>query len=515
MTKLERAIGLMEELRMRQGPYAGQACKLMKHQREVVEVLFSRLDPETKRRLIRFLFCFWPRGNAKTSFAAQLCLALLMIDKEQGAEIFAAANDKDQAGILYEDCAYMVRTNDELNRRLECRDYYKTIKYTATAGKIRAISAEVAGAYGLRPSAVVYDEIHLWKDRRLFDALDTAMGKREQPLGIAITTAGVVGQSEVCAELYDYAKKVDGGLIEDQTFHPSIYEANKDDDWTSEKVWQRVNPGWGITVQPDHLRDQCKKALEIPSRRSVFKREHLNMWMASAETWLAVEKWDACHVDEWPDLGGMVCYGGVDLSETTDLTAFVLAFPVDDLIYLLPMFYMPRDTAVEREKQDRVPYTEWARSGHVTLTPGNVVDYTFIRADIREAAEKYDLRSVGFDPWRARQLSVQVAEEDGIYTVSFRQGYTSMAAPCLEFEKRVVGGTFRHDGSPVMRNHIATVPVRKDAAGNMKPDRSQLKKWQRIDGVVAAVMATGLCLDHVHQPASVYETRGALYMDVR
>ena len=272
-------------------------------------------------------------------------------------------------------------------------------------------------------------------------------------------------------------------------FLPVLFEAAKDDDWHDPAVWERVNPNLGVSLSREYLERECKRAIESPAYQNTFRRLHLNVQTESATAWLDLARWDACQADFHPDdLEGRPCFAGLDLASTTDLTAFVLFFHNDGGA-VLPFFWAPREGARKREEKDRVPYSTWARDGHLTLTEGNVCDYAAVRQRIQELAEIFEIRGIAFDRWGATQLVTQL-REDGHEVVAFGQGYASMSAPSKELEKLVLGGQLRHDGHPVLRWNVTNVVVETDAAGNVKP--SKKKSTEKIDGIVALVMAVGL-----------------------
>jgi phage terminase large subunit-like protein len=293
----------------------------------------------------------------------------------------------------------------------------------------------------------------------------------------------------VCNEKHAYATKVRDGVIEDPSFLPVIYEASPDDDWTDPEVWARVNPNLGVSLQREYLERECRRAREQPAYQNTFRRLHLNVRTESDVVWIPIDRWDACLADFHPDdLEGKTCYAGLDLASTTDLCALVLYFPEDGHA-VLPFFWAPREGALRREKRDRVPYTQWARDGHLVLTEGDVADYEAIRLRLKELDKIFHIRQLGFDRWGATKL-VNDLKDDGLDVVAFGQGYASMSAPSKELEKLVLGKALRHNGHPVLRWNASNVMVETDAAGNIKP--SKRKSTDRIDGIVALVMAVGI-----------------------
>jgi phage terminase large subunit-like protein len=320
-----------------------------------------------------------------------------------------------------------------------------------------------------------------------------------------ITTADFDRES-ICNEKLDYAKKVRDGIIEDPAFLPCVYEASVEDDWTSPEVWGRVNPNLGVSISREYFERECKRAKESPAATNTFKRLHLNVKTQNDVLWLPLERWDACK-GGLGELDGRECWGGLDLSTTTDISAFVLVFPQEDGSYdVLPRFWVPQDGAERRERRDRVPYQGWIAKEFIKATPGNVIDYDVIRADINALKEQFNIREIAVDRWNATQITTQL-EGDGFTMVPFGQGFANMTAPTKELEKLVIDRGIRHADNPVLRWMASNVSVEQDAAGNLKP--SKKKSTERIDGIVALIMGLGRAMVRPDSK-SVYEGRGVL-----
>jgi phage terminase large subunit-like protein len=379
----------------------------------------------------------------------------------------------------------------------------------STRSVYRVLSAEAYSKHGLNPHGVIFDELHAQPNRELYDVMNTALGKRAQPLMIMITTAGY-DRNSICWQQHEYARQVAAGIIDDPTYLAAIYAADESDDWTSPATWAKANPNWGVSVQPDFIRQEFEAALAMPAYQNTFRRLYLNQWTQQESRWIDMAAWDACSA-ALPDLSGRACYGGLDLASTTDIAALVLAFPPvaeGEPLWLLPFFWIPEDNMIERERRDRVPYSTWVRRGLVEATPGNVIDYAFIRRQINELASCYDVREIAYDPWNATQLSIELMG-DGLNMVEMRQGFASLSGPSKELLRLVLAGGVAHGGNPVLRWMADNVSVRQDPAGNVKPDKS--KSTNRIDGIVASVMAIGRAM--VANPKagrSIYEERDVL-----
>lgn len=465
------------------GEWRGQPFILSDWQAKIVRDIFGWKRPDGTRRY-RTVFVAVPRKAGKTTLAAGLALYALFADNEPGAQAINAAADREQAALCFEAAKGMVQAEPALESRSTA--YKRSIVVPNTGSSYKVLSSEAYSKHGLSCSYIGADELHAWPDRELWDVLTTSTGARRQPLTVVTTTAGFDRHS-ICYEQWDYAIKVRDGIIEDPSFLPCIFAADVDDDWKDPKTWYKAHPGLGVSVKLEYMAAECAKAQALASYENTFRRLLLNQWTESDVRWLSMDAWDACG-QELPDLEGRDCYAALDLSTTTDISALVLAFPIGNTVHLLPFFFVPTENSERRARKDRVPYPAWIQQGHITATPGAVIDYDVIRARINQLAEKYVIKEVAVDRWNATQISTQLAG-DGFEVIGFGQGFASMAGPCQDLERRVLGKTINHGNNPVLRWMASNVTTEIDAAGNMKP--SKKKSTERIDGVVSTLMALG------------------------
>lgn len=482
--------------------WAGKPFTLMPWQKDrLIRPLFGTLNDDGTRQY-RTCYVEVPRKNGKSELAAGIALYLLFADGEPGAQIYGAAGGRDQAAIVFRVAAEMVRRQPVLAKRAKTVDSTKRILTPASASFYRAIPADASGSHGFNASGIVVDEVHVQPNRDLIDVLNTSTGARRQPLTFYITTAGY-DRNSICYELHDYAIKVQSGVIEDPTFLPIVYSADEGDDWTDPAVWHKANPSLGITVKEEYIERECTRAQQTPAYENTFRRLHLNQWVRQETRWLPLAAWDEC-AGQSDDLDGRLCYGGLDLSSTTDISALVLAFPGDDgMIDVKAWFWIPGENIEERERRDRVPYGLWVRQGYIEATEGNVIDYGWIRRKVNELAAQYNIAEIAYDPWNATQLCLDLAG-DGVEMIPMRQGYASLSAPTKELLNIVLARKIRHGGNPVLRFMADSCVVTTDPAGNIKPAKD--KSTARIDGVVATIMAVDRCSRN--EGVSVYESRG-------
>jgi phage terminase large subunit-like protein len=487
--KYLRVVHFFEKiLRHSKGQNAGKPFILLPWQHHVLRELFGRLNPDGTRQH-RIGYIELPKKQGKSTTLAGIALYMAAFDSEPGAEVYGAACDREQAGIIYREAASMVRASPALSRHLEVIDSRKTIVHKASNSFYRVLSADAFRAEGLNIHALLFDELHAQRDRRLWDALRYGGAARRQPLLLSITTAGYDRKS-ICWEQHSYAERCMADPTVDPAFFGCIYAAAPKDDWKNEKTWHKANPSLGETITVESFAADAREAEQSPSKLNAFLRYRLNVWTTQDVRWLSPDAWAKCGGPLRDDLEKREWYAGLDLASTTDLSALVLVSQDDDGTFdVLPFFWVPQDNAAERTQRDKVDYIGWIRDGYIRATDGNVTDYDVIRRDIVELSQKYNIRQLGIDRWNATQLATQL-QGDGLQVVGFGQGYGSMSSPSRALENYVLSEKIRHAGHPVLSWMAANVAVQSDHQGNIKP--SKAKSTERIDGIVSMVMALGL-----------------------
>ena len=502
-----RAVSFIEKFCTHtKGELAGKPFLLEDWQKEIVGNIFGWKNKDTNLRKYRTVFIEVPRKNGKTTLCAAISLYMLFADSERGSEVYAAAGDRNQAGIVFEIAKGMILNNPELTNRSKV--FRNSITHEAKGNFFQAISSDSKTKHGFNSNCVVFDELHTQPNRDLWDTLTTSTGSRRQPLTIAITTAGYDRQS-ICFEIYKYAKSVESGAISDDTFYPVIYEADETDDITKEETWIKANPNYGVSLRKEYMEQESKKAVNVPSYQNTFKRLMLNIWTESLVKWIGHDEWSACHEEfDYKTLEGAECWGGLDLASTRDISAFVLVFNVEDKIVVLPHLFIPEDNAKKRSDRDGVNYMEWMRDGHVIGTEGDVADYNFIKAKINELSLKYRIQTIAYDRWNASQLVIDL-QNDGANMCPFGQGFVSMSAPTKELEKIILAKQIIHNNNPAMNWMLSNVALQEDPAGNIKVAKNKSK--EKVDGIVALVMAIGEMMT-TEDTNSVYENRDIIIL---
>ena len=507
------AVMFIESLCHTKGTWAGKPFELIDWQEQIIRDLFGVLKPNGYRQF-NTAYIEIPKKQGKSELAAAVALLLLCGDGEERAEVYGCAADRNQAKIVFDVAVDMVRFCPALSKRVKILESQKKITYLPTNSSYQVLSADVANKHGFNTHGVIFDELHTQPNRNLFDVMLQGSGDaRMQPLYFLITTAGNDTNS-ICYEVHQKAIDIAEGRKVDPTFYSVIYGAAEDEDWTDPKVWKKANPSLGITVGIDKVKAACESAQQNPGEENAFRQLRLNQWVKQSVRWMPMDKWDACAfpVSE-DDLEGRICYGGLDLSSTTDITAFALVFPPldeEDKYYILPYFWIPEETLDLRVRRDHVPYDLWERQGTLMTTEGNVVHYGYIEKFIERLGEKFNIREIAFDRWGAVQM-VQNLEGMGFTVVPFGQGFKDMSPPTKELMKLVLEEKIAHGGHPVLRWMMDNIFIRTDPAGNIKADKE--KSTEKIDGAIATIMGLDRAIRCGNDTgASVYDSRGLLFI---
>jgi phage terminase large subunit-like protein len=515
------------------GEWAGKPFVLEGWQAFIVWVVFGwyRLTDEHEWvRRFNAAFVSVGRKNGKSTLGAAIGLKLFVFDDEPGAEVFTAATKRAQAKIVHEEAKRMVRKSPSLQRLVTTRN--DNLSCEALDSKYEPLGKDEGTDDGLNVSGAIFDEIHAHKTRDLWDVLETATGSRRNPLLFGITTAGLAGDHEsIYAELKAYSEKVLNGIIDEDTWFAFIATLDEGDKWDDESVWPKANPNLGVSAKLDDMRRKCRKAQKTPAAVNNFRRKQCNQDVESLDPWVSDDDWKACGGGDFYDRNGLrpevierfrnrPCFVGGDLSSIKDLTALVFGFRDDSGgVDLLSMCWCPRENALGRTQDGRVPYLSWAQEGYLELTEGNSVDHNAIRAALRTARDDWgwDIRRLDVDPSNARTLVTLLVEEDGFaptssgdVVVERLQTCNWMNDPIGLTEKAVLDGKLRHGGHKVLRWCVSNVVVYTDTGGRRRFDKKNAR--EKIDLAVAAVMAAGNALGGPPPTDSVYNRRGLIVL---
>jgi phage terminase large subunit-like protein len=497
----DRACKFFGYLRHSKGKkWGGQPFKLEPWQRFIVAVLFGWKKADGNRRF-RIAFIEIPRKNGKSTLAAGIALYLLVADGEPGAEVYSVATKRDQAKIVFGEAKRMVAKCRPLQKRI--KRYRESLTLKRGSGEFKPVSSEAHTLDGLNPSGIIADEIHKWPSRELWDVLDTATEAREQPLLLAITTAGDLEES-IYSELHNYAESVLDGTVADDAFFAFVATIDEGDDPLAESSWAKANPNWGVTVKADSLRNKAKRMARTTAGLNRFKRDHLCVRTASLYAWIPIDVWDRCRAEfGLDDLKGRPCFGGLDMASTSDLAAFALVCPTYEngskryrVWVWLWCADTARDSVGERLREILRP---WVAAGHVVEMAGDQIDQREIKEFILNASKELDILEVAFDPYNARQMAAEL-QELGVNMVEFGQTIATYNEPSKEFEAAVRSRRLEHAGNPAMRWMVGNTVAVENGIGNIMPHRR--KSRNKIDGVPAAIMGIARAMQGEPKPVA-------------
>ena len=483
----DRAIDFFSHLRQSKGRWADQPLSLLPWQQFVVGSVFGWKHAASGLRRFRRAYVEIARKGGKTTLAAGVGLYLLDFDGEPGAEVYAAATKRDQARLCWDEAARMVARTPALRKRIRDIPSRANLHVLDTASKFEALGADSDSTDGLNPHGVIVDELHAHRDRRLVDVLETAMGAREQPLMLYITTAGIAGES-IYTETHQYARRVVEGAVGDDGWFVFIARPDADDDWRDESIYAKANPSLGVTVQLEELVQERDRAIAVPGRQNAFQRLRLNLQTSQETAWLDVAQWDACTAEQLVPDGPAVM--GVDLGGNRDLTAAAIVHPDSDGGFDVRLhFWMPRDKVREASERDGVPYLAWIDEGWITATDGDYRDDARLLDELLALGAEHDVEEVCFDAWQMGYIATQL-QDRGVTVVKIPQTFMELGPPCEALEAALGRGALRHLADPVLRWMVANVSVDEHPDGSRKPSkRGALKNRRHIDGVSALVTA--------------------------
>ena len=469
-----------------QGRLAGQLWELTPEQVWLIRETFGWMRPDGLRKY-RVIFVEMGRGNGKSQLGAGIAGYLLLADGEMNPEVVGVAATKPQARkYCFERLKAMINFNPSLGSLVDMYRYeIRRRESSKWGGSYEACSSDVTSNWGGAPHGVLFDEVHAQKNRELWDAMETAMGKRNQPMMWGFTTAGW-DRTSICWELHERTQELAKGVIEDTEFFGIIWNAEEDEDWTDPEIWRKANPMIGHAFEESFIEAKCKKAQATPAFQNTFRTMYLSQWVGGETQLIDMASWDANDDQPLPPPAKRRAFGGLDLSSTMDLSAFTLACRNGDRIEFHVKMYAPKNGLIERERRDRLPYRDWVRDGWLTLTEGDTIDQDLIKRDILQSAVDWDLRDVSYDRWNASKL-VRELDDEGITMVAMGQGYASMSSPTKALLQLIVDGNIMHGGNKALRAQVSYTSAKTDPSGNIKPDKSTSSA--RIDGVVSMIMA--------------------------
>lgn len=487
--KVDKVIRLYRHLRHFKGRHSGKPFVLEPWQEWIIASIYGFYNKSDGSRLTQTVYIEVARKNGKTALAAGIGLNALINDDEDGAEVYFAANSKDQVKIsAWPLCSNFAKAFDPKEKYLKV--YRDTINFDKTISWLKVLAADSTKLDGPNPSTFILDEYHAAKSNSLKAVLESGQGTRDNPLEIIITTAGF-DKLGPCYELRTTATEILNGLKEDDSFFMAIYSLDENDDWKDEANWIKSNPNMDVTVKSSYLRKEVRKAMNTPSDEVNVKTKNLNMWCDSSDVWIPDDYILACSrkvdLDDFTTKDD--CFAGIDLSSTSDLTCVSFMIPKDGKFYFKTLYYLPEE-ALETKK-NKEQYSEWVRLGFLKLTPGNVVDYDYILDDILSVDKRLYIVKVGYDSWNATQFVIN-ATDKGLPMEPVSQSIGNFNRPTKEMERVILSGNVVIDNNPITRFCFRNVVMKLDHNGNTKPSKEYRDK--KIDGVISMIEAMGVCL---------------------
>ncbi len=512
-------------IKLTSGDLAGVNFQFMIWQLEAIINIFAVKyrdgDLKDTRRYQRVLFSMAKKGG-KTEFSALITVILFFLDDEKGKEIYSIASELQQAKILHKSFLTMIRQEPELEEMVKSTVQPPRVsKYNgAFVDEYMALSNTADSKDGLKPSTVLCDETHTYKDSSLYQIMVDGMAMRKSPLEIHMTTAGYDKTSFYYTKIYQHAKKVKQGIIKDDRFYVVLFEPDEEDFedtnwWKKEEIWKKSNPNYPISPTKSYMEGKVIQAEQSEESLVAFKVKHLNTFVDKANVWINNSTWTANQTaltySKLKSLRGKKCYGGLDLASSTDITALVLIFRDDEGSYdILPFFWIPKNNAIERVRRDKVPYHDWIKAGFIQTTAGNIVDYAYIEKKIKRLSEFFDLKMIAYDRWNSSDLVRRLTDDEVTEMIPFGQGFASMSTPTRQVEILSLQQKLKHFNNPVLGWMLSNCVLRHDAADNIKVDKGTSS--EKVDGIVALVMALGVAIKDFKEDekdkTSIYENKG-------
>jgi len=481
----DHAIDFIQSLTHTTGEHAGKKFKLEPWQVFIVANLFGFLGEDGARRFSR-AYIEVPRKNGKSTFASAIMLYGLLADGEEGAQVYSAATKLDQAMMVFGESVRACNAQEWLKDELVIQNSIHNRRIVYGNSIFKPLEWNPGKQDGLNTHFCVIDEYHAHPNDELYNVIFNSMGARRQPLLFTITTAGFNRQSP-CYRHRQYCQQLLDGQIADEALFTVIYSLDPGDNWTDPKTWAKANPNWGVSVYPKKLEQAVNEAKELTHKEVEFKTKLLNVWTDTAQTWIADATWANCGEPfEYSELEGQECYGGLDLASASDFCAFSLYFPESG--HVITRYYLPEEAVKRRTDAVGESVRSWVREGLIIETEGNVTDYAFIKADIIDLAERFDIKDIAFDRFNSSQLIIELQNE-GLTMYPFGQGFVSMSAPTKELERLVKTQNIKHGNNPVTRWQMSNVLLKRDPSDNVKIDKA--KSGDKVDGPVSIVMALG------------------------
>lgn len=499
--KAEQKCAFIEKFPHTKGKWAAKSIPFILEDWQCffVCVVFGWIRKDDGLRRFRKALLFVPRKNGKSDLGARIGLAMFCADKEYGAEVYSGATTEKQAWEVFRPARLMALRTEGFSEYVGVEINAKNLNIQKNGSRFEPIIGKPGD--GASPSCAIIDEYHEHDTDIMYDTMETGMGAREQPLMLMITTAGD-NMAGPCYALQKEAERVLGGEQEDEELFALIYTIDQDDQWDSEIALRKANPNFDISVSGEFLQSRLKGAINNSRKQGVFKTKHLNIWVGAREAYYNVEFWKQCESDiQLEDYDSHACYMGLDLASKVDIAALELLFPLGDKQYArFGRYYLP-EAALEPKENEH--YRGWAEDGWLTITGGKIIDFNHIKEDIVEFSSKFQINEIAYDPHQATMLVTDLMD-DGFTCVEMRPTVLNFSEPMKELDALMRERKVIHNGDPIMSWMISNVVAKEDAKDNVYPRKEQEKN--KIDGVIAHLMALNRAMNYIPPPRSIYES---------
>ena len=495
-SKCEKVINFIGKLKHNVGSHNGKPFKLLPYQEWIIYSIFGFYYKGSDRRVVNYVYIELARKNGKTALIMAICLYMLIADGENGSEVELVANSAKQAAIGFKMASNYLATIDKKGKYF--KRYRDSIRFDTTKSVLQVLSSDASGNDGYNSYCFCLDECHEQPDSRLWDVMVSSQGMRHNPLGIIITTAGF-NKFGFCYSYRQTCINILNGVCEDDSQFAAIYTLDDGDDWSDSTNWIKANPSLGITVLPEYLEQQVKKAKNNSSLEVGTRTKNFNQWVSSQDIWINNDTLLKYSQDvKLEDYKDSFCYMGVDLSAVSDLTALSVLIPTDDKFIFKTFYYLPNSCLQDNSNSEL--YKEWARRKLLTITDGNVTDYDFVLNDILRINKSIYISKIGYDSWNATQWAID-ATEKSLPLEPFSQALGNFNRPTKEIERLIKMGKVVIDNNEITRWCFSNVMLKYDHNENVKPVKQE--NQQKIDGVIAMIQALGTYLTVAHYDNSI------------
>lgn len=496
---VDKVVNFISKLRHSTGIHNGRHFILSDWQFWIVSAIYGFKWKKDNTRVTRTVYIEVGRKNGKTALVAALCLYHLIADGEENAQVILAANSAKQAGLCFDMCYNFIAGIDPKNKFF--KRFRDTVKFPTTKSKLEIVSADASRLDGLNASFFVCDELHEAPNGKVWNVLESSQGMRQQPLAVAITTAGF-NRSSFCYSMRANNIEILHGKKKDDSTFTAIYTIDKQDDafTEDEDIMKKASPNLGVTVKKDYLVNQLRKAKNNPTLQTNVLTKLFNCWLSSSEEWIAADKIIKCsqRFDYEQFVDDYVAYVGVDLGAASDLTAVSVMIPTSEKVYFHNYYFIPSSQL--QENSNRELYQLWQRQGHLIVTNGNVTDYDEILRKVLKINEKITITQIGYDQWNATQWAIN-ATEAGLNLQPYSMSIGSLNRPTKELARLILSNKVIIYDNPIDRFCFQNVVIKRDYNDNERPTKES--RENKIDGVLAMIMALGSYLTTEHYDNTV------------